>query len=68
MSDDRISPDDITKKFKELQTDLEIQADSAKSMLTIGGVAGLVVLLLVAFVMGSRRGKKKTTFVEIRRV
>ena len=62
-----ITQDDIEAKFREIKGDIDTTADSAKSMaVTVGAVVGVVVVI-AAFWFGSRRGKKKTTIVEVRR-
>lgn len=66
--DARITPDDIRAKFSELQGEVDSTAEAAKSTaLTVGAVVVTVVVLGV-FLMGRRRGRKRTTVVEIRRV
>ena len=68
MAQQRITRDDLESRFRQLQDSVQGKVeDSKKRMFTVGLVAG-VVLLLVVFFLGSRRGKKKTTLVEIRRV
>ena len=65
---DRITRDQLEDKFRELEGDARDQVESARStMVTAGAVAGLVLLLL-AFLLGTRKGRKRSTVVEIRRV
>lgn len=65
---DRITRDDLAAKLRELEGGAREQAESARpTILTIGAVVG-VVLLLVAFALGRRAGKQRSTVVEIRRV
>jgi len=64
----KITPDDIRSKFRELQGEVDTTADAAKSTaLTVGAVVATAVVLGV-FLLGRRRGRKRTTVVEIRRV
>ena len=64
----RITRSDLEDKFRELEGDAREQVVSARSTLvTAGGVAALLVLLL-AFLLGTRKGRKRSTVVEIRRV
>ena len=64
---DTITRDDIEAKFREIKGDIDTTATEAKSMaLTVAAVVGVVVVI-GAFWFGSRRGKKKTTIVEVRR-
>ena len=68
MAQQRITRDDLESRFRQLQDSVQGKVeDWKKRMFTVGLVAG-VVLLLVVFFLGSRRGRKKTTLVEIRRV
>ncbi len=64
----RVTPDDLRSKFRELQTEVDATTESAKNTaVTVAAVLGTVVVLGV-FLLGRRRGRKATTFVEIRRV
>jgi hypothetical protein len=63
-----ITRDDIEAKFREIKGDIDDTAESAKGMaVTVGAVVAVVVVLGV-FMLGKRRGKKKTTFIEVRRL
>ena len=64
----KITRDDIEAKFREIKGDIEDTAESAQSMLVAVGAAVAVVVVLGAFLLGRRRGKKKTTFIEVRRL
>jgi len=64
----RITREDLEAKFRETQSNLQGKLDDKKqTMVSIGVVVG-VVLLLLFFMVGKRSGRKKTTFVDIRRV
>lgn len=65
---DRITPEDIEAKFRELRDEGEETADTAKSYVLAAAAAAGVVVFVVAFTLGKRRGKKKSTVVEIRRI
>ncbi|MFZ4810599.1 MAG: hypothetical protein ACOYL9_04570 [Ilumatobacteraceae bacterium] len=68
MAQQRITRDDLEAKFQSLQDDVNTKVlDQKPSLITIGGVVA-VVFVLVVFFLGKRAGKKKTTFVEIRRL
>lgn len=62
-----ISRDDIEAKFRDLKGDLNQTAESAKGVAIAVGAAVGVVVLIGVFWFGSRRGKKKTTMIEVRR-
>lgn len=64
----KITPDDIRAKFGELQGSTDDQVESAQSMIAVAAVAAVGTLVVVAFVLGRRRGKKRQTVVEIRRI
>lgn len=68
VAEDRITRDDLEAKFRELEGEATETAESAKSYVIAIGAAVVVGIVAVAFVMGKRRGRKKTTVVEIRRI
>jgi len=63
-----ITPADIENKFRELQGDIEDFGEESRNYLMIAGAAVAVTVVVVAFWMGKRRGKKRRTVVEIRRI
>ena len=64
----RITRTDLEDKFRELEGGAREQVESARSTFVTAGVVALLVLLLVAFLLGTRKGRKRSTVVEIRRV
>jgi hypothetical protein len=64
----RIEVADIRAKLEEIRGDTTETAERAKPALVVGAVAGAVVLVGVAFLLGRRRGRRKSTWVEIRRL
>jgi hypothetical protein len=64
----RITRDDIVGKFRELQGETDVIADEAKSYALLIGAGVVAGLLVVAYVLGKRGGRKRRTVVEIRRV
>jgi hypothetical protein len=64
----RITRDDLESKFRDVQGGLQGKIQDRKQTLVTVATVGGVVLLLLFFVLGRRSGRKKTTFVEIRRV
>ena len=64
----KITRGDIETKLHEMRGDVEESAEAAKTpiMAIAGGVA--VAIVIVAFLLGKRRGRRKSTVVEIRRV
>lgn len=63
-----ITRTDLEDKFRELEGGVRDQAESARSTAIAGGVIAALLLLLLAFLLGSRKGRKRSTVVEIRRV
>lgn len=66
-ADAQISTDDIAAKFTELKDELEFATGAAKGAASKVGVVAGVALVIVAFLLGSRRGKRNKTVVEVRR-
>ena len=64
----RITRGDIEAKLREMRGDVEQTAAAAKTpiLAIAGGVATAVIV--IAFLLGKRRGRRKSTVVEIRRV
>ena len=59
---------DLEAKFRELQGDVEDTYQSAtNTLLTVGAVVAVGVVA-VAYLIGRRKGKKRTTLVEIHRL
>ena len=64
----RIEISDIRAKLEEIQGDTSEVVERSRSTVIIGAVAGVVVVVGVAFGLGRRRGRRKSTWVEIRRL
>ena len=65
---DRITPADLEAKLRELEGGAHDQVESARSTIITAGVVAAALLLLLAFLLGTRKGRKRSTVVEIRRV
>lgn len=63
-----VTRDDIEAKLREIKGDVDDTADQAKGFVLAGAAVAVVAVAAVAFWMGKRRGRKKTTVVEVRRV
>ena len=68
MTKHDISRSDLEAKMRELQGEVETTATSAKQYALVVGAVAVVAVVSVAFLLGRRRGKKKTTVVEVRRI
>jgi len=63
-----VTRDQIEAKLRDIQGGFQHRLEEKKqSLLAIGGGIALVILV-IAYLLGRRTGKKKTTLVEIRRV
>lgn len=65
---ERISRDDIEAKFREIQGGVDEVADQAVSYVLVAGAVAVAGLVVLAFALGRRRGRRKSTFVEVRRL
>jgi hypothetical protein len=63
----RIEIADIREKLEEIRGEVNETTDSVRPYLTYAAVAGVVVVIAVAFLAGRRRGRRKSTWVEIKR-
>ncbi len=63
-----IDRDDLEAKFRELQGEVNDTAESARSTLITVGAFVAVGVIAIAFLAGRRRGRKRTTVVEVRRI
>jgi hypothetical protein len=64
----RIGRDDIEAKLREIRGEVDSTAQAAKpAMLAVAAVA-VVAVVGVAYLLGRRKGKKRSTVVEIVRV
>lgn len=58
----------IEAKLREIRGEVDATTESARPYAIIAGVAVAVVVVGLAFMLGKRKGRKKTTLVEVRRV
>ena len=64
----KITRDDLERTLRALQGDVQGKVDDQKSTIMAAGAGIGALLLIVFFLLGRRSGRKKTTFVEIRRI
>ncbi|HLF42653.1 MAG TPA: hypothetical protein VJA46_03880 [Acidimicrobiia bacterium] len=62
-----ISRDDIEAKARQIVSAIDETKESAKNTAVLAGVA-IAVVVVIAFVMGRRRGRRSKTLVEVYRV
>lgn len=64
----RITRDDIEAKFRELQGEVEVLEDEARNYAGVAIAAVVVTVVVVAFLLGRRKGRKGRVVVQVRRV
>ena len=64
----RITRADLEGKLRQINNQIEQTAEAAKPSVVAIGAAGGAVAILLAFLLGRRRGRRRSTVVEIRRV
>ena len=67
-SDGRITRADIEGKLRDMRGDVEETAEEAKAPIIAIAAGVVVAVVLIAFLLGKRRGRRRSTVVEIRRV
>ena len=63
-----ITRDDIEQGFRDIQGEITGELDAAKPKLISVGVGVGVLVIVIAYLLGRRVGKTKSTVVEIRRI
>ena len=64
----KITRDDIEAKLRELQGEVDQRADAAKVPAVAIAVGVAVVTIAAAYWLGRRKGRKRQTVLEIRRL
>lgn len=63
-----VTRDDIEAKLRQLRGEVDSVGEKAKGPAVVVGAVAAVALLATAYLLGRRKGKKRTTVVEVRRV
>lgn len=63
-----IHRDHLEAKLRELQGEVTETTESAKATLLAVGAVVAVGVIAIAFLAGRRKGRKRTTVVEVRRL
>lgn len=63
----KISRDDLERRFKSLQDDLQGRVENKKQTIVAIAGAAAVVLVVVSYLFGRRRGSRRATRVDFRR-
>jgi hypothetical protein len=64
----KITRDDIEAKMRELQGEVDENIESAKSVVVPVAIGAGVLLVLLAFLLGRRKGRKRQLVLEIKRI
>jgi hypothetical protein len=67
-TDKRITKADIEAKLEELRGGVDAGVDQARNISKAVAAVAVGAIVVVAFLYGRRRGRKRQTIVEIRRV
>ena len=68
MTDRPITRADIEAKLREIQGEATSTGENLHTYAMVGGAVAAVAVIGVTFWWGKRRGKRRTTVVEVRRV
>ena len=68
MTQGRITRADIEGKLRDMRGDVEQTAEAAKAPIMAIGAGVAAAIVIAAFLFGKRRGRRRSTVVEIRRV
>lgn len=63
-----ITRDDIESKLREIRGEVQDVGNASKSYALAAGALVLTAVVAGAYLLGRRKGKKRNTVVEIRRV
>ncbi len=64
----KISRDDLEAKLREISGGVEETVEAARPKLISTAAAGVVLAVLVAYLLGRRRGRARSAVIEIRKV
>jgi hypothetical protein len=64
----RITRDDLEAKLRQMAGGVDDTVEAVRPKLLTGVVGGVVLALLVAYLLGRRRGRKRSAVIEIRKV
>lgn len=67
-TDQPVTRQTIEAKLREIRGEVGTTARSARPYAVVAGVVAAVAVVGAAYLLGRRKGKKRTTLVEVRRV
>ena len=64
----KITRADLEAKLSEIDAELSDTGEAIKPTATAIGIGAVVVILIIAFLLGRRKGQQRSTIVEVRRL
>ena len=68
MTAERIDRGDIEAKLREIRGEVDDVRQHGRSYVLVAGAVAVVAVVGCAYLLGRRKGKKRRTVVEVRRV
>ena len=65
---ERVTPEDIKAKLTQIEGSLETTTKAAMPIGIAVGATAVLAVVVFAYALGRRRGRKRQTVVEIRRI
>ena len=67
-AEDKITRDQLEAKFREMTGGVTEEVDEVRSQAMAIGLAVVVVSVAIVYLFGRRRGRRRSTIVEVRRI
>ena len=64
----KVTRADLEAKLTEIDSELTDTGEAVKPKAVAIGVGALILILILAFLLGRRKGERKTTVLEVRRI
>ncbi|MGA2836208.1 MAG: hypothetical protein ABSF84_06385 [Acidimicrobiales bacterium] len=68
QTEEKITRDQIEAKLREMTGGVSEEVEGARSQALAVGLAVVVVSVAVVYLIGRRRGRRRSTIVEVRRI
>jgi hypothetical protein len=67
-AEDKITRDQLEAKFREMTGGVTEEVDEVRSQAMAIGLAVVVASVAIVYLFGRRRGRRRSTIVEVRRI
>ena len=67
-AEDKITRDQLEAKFREMTGGVTEEVDEIRSQAMAIGLAVVVASVAIVYLIGRRRGRRRSTIVEVRRI